>query len=76
MSISALERLPAELLCHIATIYLSQNHDITIITQICHRIRHVVFGISSIWSAIKLLTTDNNYSGPTYAYEDVRDLYF
>ncbi|PVG01764.1 hypothetical protein CPB86DRAFT_812054 [Serendipita vermifera] len=53
---SSLERLPTELLYEIAELYLSFPRDssIMIVTQVCRRLRQVVFGISSVWRSITL----------------------
>jgi hypothetical protein len=70
---SSLERLPTELLSQIVTIFVEESNDIITITQISRRLRQVVFGTSSIWRAISLLTTSYD-DRPQYIYEDVRNL--
>jgi hypothetical protein len=69
---SVFERLPTEILCEIATIYLSDTNDLKNITQICRRLRQIVLKMSSIWRRISLLSADS----PGYGYEDVRQSHF
>jgi hypothetical protein len=71
-----LERLPTELLSQIITSYLKENGSITVITQVCRRLRHVAFGMQSIWTTIRILTTDTFFKlqpESQYGYKDVRN---
>jgi septum formation topological specificity factor MinE len=68
---SFLEHLPTEILSEIVAMYFERSNKIAVITGISRRIRQVVFGMSSVWRSIKLLTRDD-IRGPRYKYEDVR----
>jgi hypothetical protein len=64
---SLFERLPTEILCEIATLYLSETNNLVLITQVCRRLRQVVLQMASIWRRITLLGV-----GSGYGYENVR----
>jgi hypothetical protein len=70
-----LGRLPAETLGEIVKIYLENEGNITHITQICRRIRQIVFGMTTIWGNLRLLSV-NDPVGYAYRYEFVKFLYF
>jgi hypothetical protein len=57
MHSSPLHRMPTEILCEIIKAYLFDDGDITVIIQICRRIRQVVFNMSNVWNHILLFST-------------------
>jgi hypothetical protein len=59
--------LPTEILSEIATIYLEDYGNITTITQICSRMRDIVFGMVAVWRRIRLVPADTPW-GPVYEY--------
>jgi hypothetical protein len=75
MASTSLDRLPTEVLSEIVAIYLDVDNKIIVITQICRRIRQVVFGLGSIWRTIRLISTEYSV-GPQYRYKDVRALIY
>jgi hypothetical protein len=65
--ISPFRRLSTEVLREIADIAFINGIDIMTIAQICRRLRNVAFGMTTIWSEIRLRS---NWSriGPTYGH--------
>jgi hypothetical protein len=57
MQSSPLTHMPTEILCEIVEAYLFDDGDITVIIQICRRIRQVAFNMSNIWNSILLFST-------------------
>jgi hypothetical protein len=75
MTSASLNHLPTEVLSEIVAIYLDVDNKIIVITQICRRLRQVVFGMGSIWRTIRLISTEYSVR-PQYRYKDVRALIY
>jgi hypothetical protein len=71
--LSSFGRLPVELLREIVKEYLESSQSITTIMHICQHLRHVVLGMTTIWSSIWLLSSKIR---PKYRYDDVGDILF
>ncbi|PVF90897.1 hypothetical protein CPB86DRAFT_659800, partial [Serendipita vermifera] len=50
--ISPLRRLPTEILTNIVDLALKDGSSVTVLTQVCSRLRYIVLGTPRFWSSI------------------------